>query len=547
MELRASDPFHNDLVGVALGNASSQGGVIMYLNNKVAIIKVICLVQRHRVAILCGVMRTSVMPAVFLTLLCLFVASGFAQESRNSLRQTMQNDQSANNKQSEQTRDGTEAFDMRVFASGLTSPHQMRWGPDGQIWLLERTAGRVDRIDPASGAKTVLFTVPDILITPNTQDGLIGMALHPELGKHTGNDFVYLAFSIKADDRSPQKSGQEIIRRYTYDAAKNTLVSPKDLITELPHSSDHQSGRIVFGPDHTLYYTIGDQGANQLATYCRPSHAQDLPTAAQVAAKDWHLLEGKILRLGPDGSIPKDNPILNGVRSYVYAYGFRNAQGLAFASDGTLYQSEQGPKTDDEMNRIRSGGNYGWPYVAGYRDDKNYVFADWSHPIGVPCSSLTYSNYEIPPQVPTQAETAWKGEFIEPLRTFDTVEKGFNFKQPRCSENEYWNTCWPTRALSGLTVYESAGIPGWNRSLLAPSLKTGAVYRVLLSADGTAAPDPTYKYFKTINRYRDVLVSADGRTIYVATDSGGPTTGVDGAMTKDLANPGSILAFTYKR
>src|SRR5260370_18824591 len=124
-----------------------------------------------------------------------------------------------------------------------------------------------------------------------------------------------------------------------------------------------------------------------------------------------------------------------------------------------------------------------------------------------------------------RVETAWKGEFIEPLRTFYTVEKGFNFKQPRCAENEYWNTCWPTRALSGLTVYESAGIPGWSRSLLAPSLKTGAVYRVLLSADGTAAPEPTYQYFKTINRYRDVLVSADGRTIYVAIDSGGPTHG----------------------
>ncbi len=129
-------------------------------------------------------------------------------------------------------------FDQRVLASNLSSPHQMRWGPDNQIWLTERTAGRLDRIDPTTGAKTVLFTMPDVLITKDTQDGLLGLALHPELGQGTSNDFVYLALSIKADARSPQQSGQTIIRRYTYDAVKNTLMAPKDLIIGLPHSSE---------------------------------------------------------------------------------------------------------------------------------------------------------------------------------------------------------------------------------------------------------------------------------------------------------------------
>jgi quinoprotein glucose dehydrogenase len=217
------------------------------------------------------------------------------------------------------------AFDMRVLASGLDGPHQMRWGPDNRIWLIERTAGRLSRIDPATGARTLLFTVPDILIAPDTQDGLLGLALHPELGKGTGNDFVYLAFSIRADACSPQQTGQEIIRRYTYDAARNTLTASRDLLTGLPHSNDHQSARLVFGPDRKLYYTIGDKGANQFANWCRPNRAQELPTAAQVAAKDWRSIEGKILRLDLDGGIPPDNPVLNGVRSHVYAYGFRNA------------------------------------------------------------------------------------------------------------------------------------------------------------------------------------------------------------------------------
>ncbi|MER7191353.1 PQQ-dependent sugar dehydrogenase [Streptomyces flaveolus] len=71
-------------------------------------------------------------------------------------------------------------------------------------------------------------------------------------------------------------------------------------------------------------------------------------------------LRGKTLRLNPeDGSIPEDNPVLNGVRSHVWASGFPNAQGLDFGSDGTLYNSDQGPKTDDEVNVLTKGANCG--------------------------------------------------------------------------------------------------------------------------------------------------------------------------------------------
>lgn len=420
----------------------------------------------------------------------------------------------------------------------------MRWGPDNRIWVIERLSGELSHVDPATGTKTAIFKIPDLLITPNAQDGLLGLALDPNFGK--GSDHVYLAFSIKADGRSPQKTGQEIIRRYTYDASKNTLTSPTDLITGLPHSNDHQAGRVLFGRDGKLYYSIGDQGANQLANWCRPSHAQDLPTAEQVAAKDWRNLEGKIVRLNPDGTIPADNPELGGVRSYVYAYGFRNPQGLDFSSSGTLYEAEHGPKTDDEINRIVAGGNYGWPYVAGYRDDKSYVFADWANPKGVECKSVTFSNYEIPPEIPVQKETEWKGEMIDPLRTFSTVPEGHNFKDPVCAKDEKWNTCWPSRALTALTVYESDGIPGWKNSLLVASLKEGAIFRIGLNADGTAAAGESETYLNTINRYRDILVSSDGKTLYISTDAAGPTTGPTGAQTDQLENPGAILVFTLK-
>ena len=85
-----------------------------------------------------------------------------------------------------------------------------------------------------------------------------------------------------------------------------------------------------------------------------------------------------MLRLNLDGSIPSDNPMIGGVRSHIYSYGHRNPQGLVFAPDGKLYESEHGPNTDDEVNLIRAGGNYGWPHVAGYRDDQSYAYANWS-------------------------------------------------------------------------------------------------------------------------------------------------------------------------
>ena len=169
------------------------------------------------------------------------------------------------------------------------------------------------------------------------------------------------------------------VRRYTYDAATRQLGDPMDILVGLPHGTDHGGGRLVFGPDAKLYLSRGDHGSNFLANYCDVNRAQDTPTEAEIRRHDWGTYQGKILRINLDGTIPDDNPLLNGVRSHVYSYGHRNPQGLQFGPTGLLYSSEHGPSTDDELNLIVAGGNYGWPYVAGYRDDRGYVFADWSH------------------------------------------------------------------------------------------------------------------------------------------------------------------------
>src|SRR5690606_11940760 len=131
--------------------------------------------------------------------------------------------------------------------------------------------------------------------------------------------------------------------------------------------------------------------------------------------------------------------------------------------------------SDDEVNLIQAGRNYGWPHVAGFRDDKAYVYANWSAST-VPCRSLP-GGAAIPPSVPQTSETAWSHPaFAPPLRTFFTVETG--------SETAGLGTA--TIAPGGLAVYAAAdgGIPGWNDSLLVLSLVRGTVYRLRLAADG---------------------------------------------------------------
>jgi PQQ-dependent dehydrogenase (s-GDH family) len=442
------------------------------------------------------------------------------------------------------------SFVKRVVTDGLASPFQIIWGPDDYLWVTERTAGRVTRVRPSDGSATPAITIADVLA--DGPGGLLGMALDPGLLTGTGHDYVYVAYTYDADADPATVRFRTRIARLTYDPRTHTLGNAMDVLTGLPAGSDHLGGRLLFGPDRKLYFTIGDLGANQLANFCKPDHAQSVPTAAQVRARDWSLYEGKVLRLNLDGSVPSDNPAIAGVRSHIYSYGHRNPQGLAFAPDGKLYESEHGPNTDDEINLIRAGGNYGWPHVAGYRDDQSYAYANWSASNGVPCSALTFTAYPaVPPSVPLQKETAWNHpDFTPPIQTFHTVPTGYDFKNPKCAERELYYQCWPTVAPSSLAVYAAGnGIPGWDHSLLMPSLKHGTVYRVQLNPAGTAVvgdPDEN-EHFKTVNRYRDVTVSPDGLSLFIATDVEGNTQDQSGRPAAKVENGGAILEFRYLR
>jgi PQQ-dependent dehydrogenase (s-GDH family) len=424
---------------------------------------------------------------------------------------------------------------MRVVTQGLDAPWEVTWGPDGRLWVTERRGRRVVRVNPADGTQSVSLVLPEVHQSV-TQDGLLGLALHPDLLAGRQNDFVYLAFTYD-DAPGPALVRRMAVRRYTFDQASGRLGAPLDVLTGLPVHDDHIAGRLTFGPDRLLYLSLGDQGANFGANRCNLNRALDLPTAAEVAAKNWTSYQGKILRLVPDGSIPRDNPMIGGVRSHVFSYGHRNPQGLVFDPAGRLYESEHGPDVDDEVNLIEAGGNYGWPRVAGYRDEKSYVYANWSASAPVPCASLPLGRGAIPPSVPQQAESTYSAsDFKPPIQTFFTVEPATE------AQRRPGNTIAPG---SLDIVTGDAGVPGWRTSLLLPAMLRGLVYRMRLAPDGKSVVGGPVELFKTTNRYRDLAVAPDQKTFYIATDSDGLTIDASGARTRTLANPGAILEFKY--
>ena len=442
---------------------------------------------------------------------------------------------------------GTKQFRQSEVVTGLAGPFELTWGSDNMLWVTERTGKRITRVHPGTGERKVAVTIDEVL-APGGQDGLMGLALD------LGNNFVYTAYTYTDQSLPPHETRAPAspyrflytkIVRFTYDRATETLGNPVTLVAGMPAGNDHLAGRLKIGPDRKLYYTIGDLGNNQLGNYCTPIEAQRLPTQAEIQAKNYAAYVGKALRLNLDGSIPNDNPEIAGVRSHVFTYGHRNPQGIDFGPDGTLYESEHGPKTDDEINILKAGSNYGWPHVAGLKDNKAYDYARWAEST-TPCAQIKFSDLAIAPTVPHEPESAFTRPFTEPIATMFTVPTGYNFSDPACRGNNY--ICWPTVGVSSIEYYGSprnSGIPGWEKALLVTALKRGSLYVAALSADGQSVRRPFSRYFQSDNRYRDTAVSPDGKTIYIATDAGGQAEAVAGGTTRTMTNKGSILAFTY--
>ena len=434
-------------------------------------------------------------------------------------------------------------FSTSVLATNLSAPYNILYGPDNVLWITERIGKEITRIDPNNGSELSVIQVPNVHQVGKGQDGLMGMAFDPNFNN---THYIYVAYTYDDDNASNgELDFLTKITRFTYNPENRTISEPFDLIKGLSGSGDHNSGRMIFGPDGKLYYTIGDQGKNYLVYYCMDNEAQDLPTEEQIQSKNWDAYEGKVLRINPDGSIPNDNPVIDDVRSHIFTYGHRNAQGIALGPNSNyLFIAEHGDKSDDEINRLQTGGNYGWPYVSGYKDDKAYQYLNWSAPDT--CENLTFNNVAPPPpNVPVVNESEFQAEnFVPPIATFYTVENSYNFTDPACGEMAY--ICWPTIAPSSLRLYTYDEIPDWKNTFLMPTLKAGKIFHLTLNQDGTGLAKESEELFRSENRYRDLTFSPNGNTIYVITDTVGPAQALNGGVTHDLWNPGSVLVFKYQ-
>jgi len=446
-------------------------------------------------------------------------------------------------------------FAKKVVATGLANPHNMVLGPDGFLWVTEQITRRVVRVDPQNGAILVAIKIADAVYTKGSEDGLLGLALHPDFLKGKDADYVYVSMTYEAGTPEPFPN-RTLIRRYTYDPKTQTLDSPVDILKGLPSSHKHQSARLLFGPDGKLYYSVGDQGANQLEYLCIPNEAQALPTQDEVTNGDWSNYKGKILRINPDGSIPTDNPILHGVRSHIYAWGIRNTQGMVFSPGGKLFSVNQGPNSDDTLNLIVAAGNLGWPNVLGFRNDFTYAYANFSAAEGG-CEGLkdpAQNGKEVPSRVPVMRQSEFHDpNYVGPLKSLfaaDPENLKTEFNNPVCADKNLYHVCWPTIAPSSVAYYSGlkAGAPGWEHSLLIASLKRGVIYRVRLDPTESVTVGDAEPMFRSHNRYREVVVAPDERTIYVAMDSEGYglATNDRGSAAFKFENPGSILALVYR-
>ncbi len=220
--------------------------------------------------------------------------------------------------------------DIEVIASNLNIPWEIVFLPNSDILVTER-GGKLLKIGKDTKVVAEITGVKHI-----GEGGLLGMTLDP---KFSTNKFIYL---YSTTDESGSVTNR--VERYKFE--NESLNERKVILEGIKGSSNHDGGRINFGPDGYLYITTGD------------AENQKLP-------QDKNSLNGKILRINSDGSIPKDNPFGNAV----YSMGHRNPQGLAWDKDGNLWETEHGPSGvqtgNDELNKIVKGGNYGWPDVKG--------------------------------------------------------------------------------------------------------------------------------------------------------------------------------------
>lgn len=216
----------------------------------------------------------------------------------------------------------TTGENIEILATNLEIPWSLAFLPDGSALFTER-AGRIRGLDKLGKLTNLSLSISGVKHIG--EGGLLGLAIDPEFNS---NKYIYVYYTFS------ESNGNTLNRVVRYKFENNTLTEEKILVSRIPGGTNHNGGRLKFGPDGLLYVATGDSG--------NPSLSQDRDSLA-----------GKILSIDGDENVR------------VFSYGHRNPQGLAWNSEGLFYATEHGPLAHDELNRITEGANYGWPTIQG--------------------------------------------------------------------------------------------------------------------------------------------------------------------------------------
>jgi len=318
----------------------------------------------------------------------------------------------------------------RVIAEDMQVPWEMRWGHDNYLWV-SGIDGMILRVNPDTGARdTILSQVPNLVRYPTNEPGLLGFDLLTKDNRTS----LFAAYTFE------DKYNVIYIRliRYHYDTISKHLVEPHIVLDSIPGGYSHVGCRVKCHADTLIYLTIGDGGRLD-----------------NIPSQNLQSYAGKTLRIKIDGTIPPDNPF---PQSAIWTWGHRNHQGLCITSNNIIYSTEHGTQGDDELNVLKKGGNYGWPFVEGFCDS------------------------------PTEEQFCKDSQIIEPQRAFT-----------------------PTLAIAGIEYYDGKKFPQWKNSLLVASLRNPFFSVFPLNVNQDSVLD-WWKYpIIETSRLRSVCVSPDGR------------------------------------
>ena len=342
-------------------------------------------------------------------------------------------------------------FQVTTLTDKLHLPWSLAFLPDGKMLVSEKFPGDI-RILSADGTLGEPLTGIDML-APAKKLGVLDVVLAPDFAKSKRVYFTFYAIM-------PDRNGNTNMAYGTLDEAANALHNVTVVFRGKPYESvknfsSKQGGRIAFAKDGSIFLAMGDRDGNKVEDY-KLALAQKL---------DNHM--GKILHLLPDGQPAPGNPFAKtpGALPEIWTYGMRSPQGLAFAPDGGLWETEHGPRGGDELNLIQRGKNYGWPTISH----------GWDYP-GRPI--------------------------------LDGIIEKPGMEQPVY----YWD---PVIAPGSLAFYRGKLFPAWKHSAFVAGLRGIGVYRLEIKGNKVVAEEPMLTDLK--QRIRDTRVGPDG-ALYVVTE-----------------------------